>query len=76
MGSNGPRTLSQTAHSVESTWRLPVEQSCPLHYPPHNRHSRGIVIGVNNCLYQRALAIGYDVRIVCRDCDRGRCRHS
>ena len=26
--------------------------------------SRGVVIGVNNCLYERALAIGCDVTMV------------
>ena len=36
--------------------------------------SRGVVIGVNNCLYERTLAIGCDVGIACRNCDRSRCR--
>ena len=37
---------------------------------------RRIVVGVDDGLDQRTLAIRYDVRIVCGDGDRGRRRHS
>ena len=37
---------------------------------------RDIVVGVDDGFDQRALAIRYDVRIICRDSDRGRRPHS
>ena len=75
MGSELAWYLVYTALSAKLAFAGSTIVSAPL---PGGavRERCGIVIGVADGFDQRALAIGYDVRIVCRDGDCSCCPHS